>query len=895
MASFDLDTFLTAQGQTGTGPVQALGMAYGVPSCMLDLASSVLSLLPSPVLISMNLAAAQGRAKANEITAKLFRILQFDLGIITFDTETGTFQFKLDDGWLGIDFAAIGEILALVQGLSAFGAQIYQNIQAAIDQVEAIIDCVGKFGDYLNAKDPGYASRELTPEQKQEMIENSYAGSMAAARTASDFVKKVDAFQARVNAILKAREDDPSLEPVFRDDAEFGLSALNTSAAIDPGLGEEDVFRLTFGPPQTTTGQYLLTKDGLYYDAQSGGLDPVITAISGIVPVGERWKYDYDPNLGGKGEQISINSLNKFADNIFDPNRVDDSLGLQTYYDEDHFLKVVKQQRDKQVFDLSADLQSYIDTYGEDSSIVLNQKQLIISEIANHNSKLNRRKKQIEVAVKAPQIYGGETQPIYPPGKVPINDFSYLADYNLQVDLEKQKALIFEQAEVDGIVLPINPKFVRSSAKPQSLSYEHLNVPTVGRGSIIYTPSSTDNTNATILSLTDKIVTDRLISIYNFLDTDLELPSSTNFQTTNCATEDMYNNAQLVGTSRQSIFVSGLGIPYLEGIVKNKSTDTAAASALGSFLKLPDSKEYQNLTYSPSGFSMECWVHVPNITDAETGWLSGGASSLTKVLLGSENVGLKEGTSNLDLRTGESLDLDLLPNDKGEQRVRGMLCGFTRDRRITQESTEENQIGFSNNNADNDPVSSLSFFIAPTISKDASSASFINNDECQDYPTFYKMKVDLADTAFGDVSSQFVLVGIACDPSKDEMRMYADGNLVATSAVSQVFGVDPNKTPSLPNFKQPNSFEYSGTTVDAPFILRQGPKLYDFYTPWIVGGGYTDGFYKGGNFLGGDRGGITSGLRGHIGSLKFYAKPLNNFEAKKNFDAQKGFFKNIKI
>jgi len=147
MASFDLDTFLTAQGQTGAGPVQALGMAYGVPSCMLNLASDVLSLLPSPVLISMNLAAQQGKAKANEIIQKLFRILQFDLGIITFDTETGTFQFKLDDGWLGVDFTALGEILSLINGLTAFGAQIYQNLNAAIDQVEAIIDCVGKFGD----------------------------------------------------------------------------------------------------------------------------------------------------------------------------------------------------------------------------------------------------------------------------------------------------------------------------------------------------------------------------------------------------------------------------------------------------------------------------------------------------------------------------------------------------------------------------------------------------------------------------------------------------------------------------------------------------------------------------------------------------------------------------
>ena len=897
MASFDIDTFLSVQGQTGAGPVQALGMAYGVPSCMLNLANDVLSLLPTPVLVSMSVATQAGKAKANEIVQKLFRIIQFDLGIITFDTETGTFQFGLDDGWLGLQGVnAISEILSLVNGLSAFGAQIYQNVNAAVDQIDAIIDCVGSFGDYLSAKDPGYAAKNISKEERQQKVSEKYAGSIAAANTAGEFITNADALLDRINSILKARKDDPSLEPVFRDDAEFGLSGLNTSAAIDPGLEEEGTFRLTFGPPETVTGQYILTKDGLYYDSQSGGLDPVITSISGVVPVGERWKYDYDPNLGGRGRKIDIDSLNKFADNIFDPARVDDSLGLQEYYDQDHFLQVVKQQRDKLVFDLSADLQIYIDERGPDDSIVLNQKQLIISEIANHNDKLNRRKKQIEVAVKAPQIYGGESQPIYAPGEVPINDFSYLADYNLQVDLEKQRALVFEQAEVTGIVLPLNPKFVRSSPKPRSLSYEHLSVPTIGRGSIIYSPSSTDQTNATVLSLTDNIVTEGLFSIYNFLETNLELPSSTNFTTTNCATDDMYNNAQLVGASRQTIFASGVAIPYLGGITQNKTTvgQTTAASALGSFVRLPDTKEYQNLTYSPSGFSMECWVHVPNITDAETGWLSDGPSSLTKVLLASENVGIKEGFSNLD-RMGNERDLDLLPNNKGQQLVRGVVCGFTRDRRITQNSTQANPVGYSNNNEDNNPVSSLSFFIAPTISRDASSASFINNDECADYPTFHKMKVDLSSTAFGDVSSQFVLVGITCDPEKDRISMYADGNLVATSSVSDVFGGGINGTPSLPTFKQANSFEYSSTTVDGPNTLRGGPRLNEFYTPWIVGGGYTDGMSYRGNFLGGDRGGITSGLRGHVGSLKFYSKALDSREVKKNFEAQRGFFKNIRI
>ena len=491
------------------------------------------------------------------------------------------------------------------------------------------------------------------------------------------------------------------------------------------------------------------------------------------------------------------------------------------------------------------------------------------------------------MAIKAPQLYGDASGSIFPPGKIPINDFSYLEDYNLNVDLEKQKALVFSQAEVTGIVLPITPTFVASQAKPASMSIEHLNVPTIGKGSILYSPSGSQA--GTVLSLNDQIVNDKLFAIYNFLETKTTLPSSLEFDTTNCATTDLYNNGQMVTTSPRNLFSSGLGIPYLEGIVKNKSSDTKAASALGSYFKLPDSPEYRDLTYNPSGFTMECWVHVPHITSGSEGWLSGTTSSLTKVLLGCENTGVAMGSSALD-HTGAFRDLDYLENLRGDQFTRGMLCGFTRDRRITQASA-----GYSNNQEQNDPSfgRSLSFFVAPTQARDFSSVSFINNDDCQDYASFYKMKVDLSSTGFGDVSSQFVLVDLAVDPVKDQVRMYADGALVATSSVTKVFGTEKGVGPNLPTFKKNNSFEYSSTTVDAPRSLRTGPKLNTFYTPWIVGGGYTDGMYLHGNFMGGDRSGITSGLRGHIGSLKFYSKALDTGEILQNYKAQQGFFKSI--
>ena len=75
MASFDLETFLKVQGQTNTGALQALGMAYGMPSCLLNLAAGAMSLLPSSVLSNMQSQMGAGKAKANEVTKEVFKKL----------------------------------------------------------------------------------------------------------------------------------------------------------------------------------------------------------------------------------------------------------------------------------------------------------------------------------------------------------------------------------------------------------------------------------------------------------------------------------------------------------------------------------------------------------------------------------------------------------------------------------------------------------------------------------------------------------------------------------------------------------------------------------------------------------------------------------------------------
>jgi hypothetical protein len=889
MASFDVGAFAKIKGQTGTGTLQAIGMSYGMPSCMLNLAGQALSLLPSDLLVDLQNKTAASKAKAQEAITAAFQKLGLDSGVMEVNTLEGVFKFVGANSWGQIETDGnqlldnLGGVLGAFDAAISTGAQIYQNYLGIKSDIEAAKACLDKFKASSDAQKPS------------SLTSTNYDAGAAGVKSATDFTDKCANTLKLVGDILAARKADPSLEPKFVDSSLLDGILANTDydrfPVEDPGLGDE-TFRLVYGPPISQVGNYLLTSDGLYYDSQSGGLDPVFLAISGIIPPGDKWTYDYDPNLGGKGEAVSINALSKYSDNLFDTKLIDESQGMQSYYDEDHFLSVLLQQRDKQVYDLSADLQQYIGEYGADSSIVKNQRQIIISEISNHNDKVARRKKQIELTIKVPALYGGEDAPLFPPGKIPINDFSYLEKYNLVVDLQKQKALTFEAADVVGVILPIEPKFVVAPPTPPSITHEHLYVPPVGKGSILYTPSGSPS--GTVLSLTDSVVTSNLFAIYNFLETDVALPSSTDYFTTNCASTSQYNSAQLVAPQSQHVFFSGLSIPYLEGIVKNKSNDVSAASGLGSFVRLPDTSEFRDLTYNANGFSMELWTYVPDIMDAEVSWLSATTSSLTKVLVGNENVGNRTGASALT-HVGEPRDLDFLENKRGDDFVRGMIMGFTRDRRITQASS-----AYSYANYDNDPASSLSFFIAPTQSRDLSSCSWINNDDCQDYESFYKMKVDLSATDFGNVSSQFVLIDVTVEPSANEVKFYADGALVATSGIGAVFGVNAFTTPNLPSFRKENSFEYSSTTVDGPTTLHGGPKLNPFYTPWIVGGGYTDGMYKYGNFMGGkdgnnSRSGFVSGLRGHIGSLKFYSKALDPTEVKVNYDAQKGYFKNIKI
>ena len=120
---------------------------------------------------------------------------------------------------------------------------------------------------------------------------------------------------------------------------------------------------------------------------------------------------------------------------------------------------------------------------------------------------------------------------------------------------------------------------------------------------------------------------------------------------------------------------------------------------------------------------------------------------------------------------------------------------------------------------------------------------------------------------------------------------------MATSSYAQVFGASrPGEVFKAPSITQSNSFEYNASNVDINSVASAsgGPSLDEFFTPWILGGGYTDGNMEG-NFMGGEFNGKISGLRGYLGCTRFYVRPLTEAEVVNNYNATKKFFKNIDL
>ena len=772
--------------------------------------------------------------------------------------------------------AKLGDFITALGGAVQTGAQLYTNYVDAVSVLHGVGDCIDSYKKFLDYQ-KGPSSHIANTLNANDVLAK-YALDITQAREAEDFIEQADRVINDISNTLIDRIKNPDLEPLFNSSVLPTSSTLPTDQSQP--VTEKPIFRLVFGPPKSKVGQFLLSVDGLYYDSQTGGLPNV----SGVIPSQDKFKFNFAPNLGGKGESISNKDLDKFVDTIFDPNTIDDSIEIQRHYDADHFLQVLLSQKHRNIYDLSGQIHRLqASGYSEDSAMMSNMRQQLYSVAAQHNVKVNKRKKQLEVAVKAPSLFGAGK--VFKFGEIPINDFSYLANLNLAVAYDRQRKLIFRQGEVSGIILPIQPKFVKASEAESVVTFNHLLVPPVGAGSIIFETSGGQPQN--VLSLTDSIITDGLIAVYNFLESDISSPGSNEFNALNCiAKTNKDKSAQLVGANASSIFSSGLGIPYLYGMVK-LSNSTGYPSGLGSYIQLPQIQDFQNLFYSPKGMTFESWVYMPGLTTSSTLLEASGTewatSSFHRTLLACENTG---GANNNE-------SVNNIQIDYGSDYVRGLVCGFTRDAQIVSNLAP-------NDNNDANPVvaSGIHFYMAPTRSFNGSDIGFLRDTVTVDCGTntYKTLKCSIPITTsvnnknFGQVSSTFCQVVITVQPEANELKFYLDGSLMVTSSLDQVFGIKPYSTVKIPSFIQSNSFGYS-TSSTGLSLFANGPTVSSF-TPWVIGGGFTDGMYQSNGFMG-QNNGLSSGLKGHIGSIKFYSKPLNNSEVLTNFNGQQAFFKNI--
>jgi hypothetical protein len=899
MAAFDLNAAQTVAAGGGSLPA-AVGTGFGLPSCLLTLGMDVLKLIPSNSLFGMKNDLNNGVSLADDVVKSIGAKLRNVFGIIEWDSEEGGFTFVSNASKNGYDsgfFGGLNETAAFLNGAAQLGAGLWANYQAGVDQVNQIRDCFQTYFDYLKYKN-GNAVTQLPadPSAYADYINSQFAVESAALNNAVQFIASATALIEAINDTLADRISDPGLEPNFSCEAADIFYGTNLATNCEPPVIEDKpIFRLVYGPPRSRFGQFILSNDGIYFDSQTSGIVPALVYLNDkrtSQSKSDQWKLNQDPNLGGRGDSFSTEDLKLYLNTILDFNIIDDSDFLKPYYDKDGFLQELMGNRNKRIYDLSSQI-NQLETDNAPQSIIYNYKQSLISENSTLQEPINKRKKQIELAVKLPRdfrvTYGITTE--YSPGQVPINDFTYLAGINLSLDLEKQKALTFSQEDIASVVSPIStnlPTVSRVFTKNSSL--EHLIIPENGDGAIIYDGSSVSATNAVILPTESFITTGGMVAMYNFLDTNIEQPSSTNFSLRNSHSTTNEKYAQLVTTDQDYVFRAGLGIPYLQGITKNFSTCATQPQSVGSFVKLPNSSQFNDLLYNANGATVDFWAHMPDLVSTTSVYNADGVSSLYRLVLANENTGF----------TGSSIaSSESQQNDFGDRSVRGLILGFTRDRRLCSDAPP------SNNSLDN-PVGKSVFFLAPTQSTSPSSVGLINRNSydqnsCIGGNRYHAMVTYLSSTAYGQAvsscQSEFCHFAVAMNPKQDKLEIYLDGNLINTSSLSYVFGIEKYQMPNIPTFKKGNSFEYNLSSVgtSAPVALKYGPKLDTYFTPWIVGGGYTDGMSLYGNFLGGQYGGIISGLRGYLGSLKFYSKPLEPSEILNNYKAHSGFFKNIDI
>jgi hypothetical protein len=821
------NSFGTATGVINEPDIfKNINTLYGVPMCALDIVKSALiRLLPSSFLNNISNKFQDGFTNASKSMNAKVQGSFLQNGLFKYNPDTGRFEWAENDGLLGTDdLGFLGEMslkLAEIQGNVAFYAN---SINGTLNQIDDFLNCIGKYLAWESSKSEYNNVNSIFGPVL--FLEDQLAKD-------ADFLKSIAEGQEAVTLELKAREENPFLEPLV----------------LEGDIKDPSPFRLVYGPPKSTTGQFLLSIDGIYYDSQKGGIPFVdydsssFLSASSIPSKDKEWELNFSPNLGGKGDSISFKTIDEYRDTIFSLDVIDNSPSMKEIYSTDALLNKLEGQRNLEIGKLNSAISELLLTYAEDSALVVNSRQSLHSVSSKYSEKISKRKKQVELYVKySPGYVKGDS--------IPVNDFSFITNSIVAPEIDKQKKLVFMQGELDGVILPVAPKYVKAADSSKVSSFSHLFVGDIGSGEISFI-SDHDSSTLNITNLNDSIVTDKLIAVYNFLDSTIGTKKTSynlkDYKTVNY--NGIGNFAQLVGTG-SDVYVSGLTIPKLDGIVSD------------SYMLLQDSNEFRDMAYKKDGFTIDFWTHIPDITSSGS-WLD---KSYRRVLLSCDNVGG-------DVTNYQSSSL--IPS-KGSNSVRGLQIGFATHRQLAK------GLEYSTVDAENDPANQLVFYVAPTQSYGPSSVGFINKVDGYGCVTsandLYSLVIDTSATTsgvmFNDASGEFINISLTVDPLNDLVKVYVDSVEIASQDINSTFGIPAGHTLQVPSPIKENSYNpYSGPVIN-PSLL----------TPWVVGSSFVDNLLS-----------LDSGYKAHIGSLKFYSKSLNSSEVLKNYNAQQGYFKNIAV
>ena len=735
----------------------------------------------------------------------------------------------------------------------------------------------------------------------------------------------------------------------------------------------EPIFDLVYGPPMATTNRFVLSEDGIYYDSRSGGIPSIYTERI----TSNYWKLQFGANKGGRGVEYSDEQYNKFSETIFSDSFTDTNNKVKSFYLHDDILNSYDQDRKLQLQDVSGTIVDLMASgYAASSAMVKNYQEAIGSVSYAYDEKIKVRKKQLQLAALfGPYEVTDESSPLGPGhflervtvpvvsrlpicgsdisgttqfddetppdrrgdivfsglnvhseinlnaiDRIPINDFSYLKLSSLIPSISVQERFTLMSSDLDDVINPYPPTYLTEPEKGISIIPEFA-INSLGENK--WVDASGDNFLSSLTpalrNLDDEVITSNLLCSYNFLDPlSVVTAPEHKFLVRNHAQTSTALNAKLVG-SASSIFVSGLSIPYLNGTLVDASAKYGlryASIPKGSYVRLPSnirndevypqSDPLDNLMYSESGWSFDFWTYTPSLSSTLT------YDHRYKVIISNEN------------------------NGDSAVPTKGMMVGF-RDR------------GFPGT-----APSGLEFVILGTEPSDAVSwgKSAVIGSELSgvgstiDCYTERGVVIGLdTSTVSGknilNSNTEFTHYNVSHNVASDVITVVLDGEFLASATASTAFGTKKNSPLNLPGRISTTSYQDGTGQWGEKLYTRHQYPSFPVFTPWVIGGGWTDNIYESSQinktpagFLGANtnagyfnqsftpnKGGFIgqhtntssipglagysvgaftsnykiprSGLEGFVGSFKVYTSPLNTEEVLVNYKAQQAYFKNI--